>query len=199
MIIWDLPDLGIELGSPVLQADSLPSEPPRKPVIHYFKRLKEKKSPMIIQKDAEKFKIHSWKRYTTFIDWKIQYFKYSTSVNYIKPIKIPEEFVLGWLNSFRFFHNILCACVLLQMDKNSQSKLENKTRRLILSNSNPYYIAVVIKISLAPKKVTNGMGQSLANSSVKGQMLNILAFAGFIQSLSHILFLNNLLKIYNYS
>ena len=85
------------------------------------------------------------------------------------------------------------------MDKNSQSKLENKTGKRILSNSNPYYIAVVIKISLAPKKVTNGMEQSLANSSVKGQMLNILAFAGFIQSLPHILFLNNLLKIYNYS
>ena len=82
------------------------------------------------------------------------------------------------------------------MDKNSQSKLENKTRRLILSNSNPYYIAVVIKISLAPKKVTNGMGQSLANSSVKGQMLNILAFAGFILSLSHILFLNIFLDTY---
>ena len=44
--------------SPVLQVDSLPSEPPRKPIIHYFKSLKEKKSPMIIQKDAEKFKIH---------------------------------------------------------------------------------------------------------------------------------------------
>ena len=26
----DLPDLGIQLGSPELQADSLPSEPPRK-------------------------------------------------------------------------------------------------------------------------------------------------------------------------
>ena len=28
----DLPDLGIEPGSPTLQADSLPSEPPGKPV-----------------------------------------------------------------------------------------------------------------------------------------------------------------------
>ena len=29
----DLPDPGIEPGSPSLQADSLPSEPPRKPVV----------------------------------------------------------------------------------------------------------------------------------------------------------------------
>ena len=28
---WDLPNPGIEPGSPTLQADSLPSEPPRKP------------------------------------------------------------------------------------------------------------------------------------------------------------------------
>ena len=28
---WDLPDPGIEPGFPTLQADSLPSEPPRKP------------------------------------------------------------------------------------------------------------------------------------------------------------------------
>ena len=28
----DLPDPGIELGFPALQADSLPSEPPRKPI-----------------------------------------------------------------------------------------------------------------------------------------------------------------------
>ena len=28
----DLPDLGIKPGSPVLQADSLPSEPPGKPI-----------------------------------------------------------------------------------------------------------------------------------------------------------------------
>ena len=28
---WDLPDPGIELGSPALQADSLLSEPPGKP------------------------------------------------------------------------------------------------------------------------------------------------------------------------
>ena len=28
---WDLPHPGIEPGSPVLQADSLPSEPPGKP------------------------------------------------------------------------------------------------------------------------------------------------------------------------
>ena len=31
-ISWDLPDPGIEPGSPALQADSLPSEPPGKPV-----------------------------------------------------------------------------------------------------------------------------------------------------------------------
>ena len=31
----DLPDPGIELGSPALQADSLPSEPPRKPLYSY--------------------------------------------------------------------------------------------------------------------------------------------------------------------
>ena len=30
----DLPDPGIELGSPALQADALPSEPPGKPCIH---------------------------------------------------------------------------------------------------------------------------------------------------------------------
>ena len=30
--LGDLPDPGIELGSPVLQADTLPSEPPGKPV-----------------------------------------------------------------------------------------------------------------------------------------------------------------------
>ena len=29
----DLPDSGTEPGSPALQADSLPSEPPRKPII----------------------------------------------------------------------------------------------------------------------------------------------------------------------
>ena len=29
---WDIPNPGIELGSPVLQADSLPSEPPGKPL-----------------------------------------------------------------------------------------------------------------------------------------------------------------------
>ena len=28
---WDLPDPGIEPGSPALQADALPSEPPGKP------------------------------------------------------------------------------------------------------------------------------------------------------------------------
>ena len=33
----DLPDSGIEPGSPVLQADSIPSEPPGKPLrVHYF-------------------------------------------------------------------------------------------------------------------------------------------------------------------
>ena len=31
---WVLPDPGIEPGSLALQADSLPSEPPRKPVKH---------------------------------------------------------------------------------------------------------------------------------------------------------------------
>ena len=30
----DLPDPGIKLGSPALQADSLPSEPPRKPPLN---------------------------------------------------------------------------------------------------------------------------------------------------------------------
>ena len=29
---WDLPDPGIELGSPALEADSLPSKPPGKPI-----------------------------------------------------------------------------------------------------------------------------------------------------------------------
>ena len=29
--LWDLPDPGIKLGSPALQVDSLPSEPPGKP------------------------------------------------------------------------------------------------------------------------------------------------------------------------
>ena len=29
---WDLPDPGIESGSPALQPDSLPSEPPGKPI-----------------------------------------------------------------------------------------------------------------------------------------------------------------------
>ena len=32
----DLPDPGIELGSPILQADSLPSEAPGKPPHTYF-------------------------------------------------------------------------------------------------------------------------------------------------------------------
>ena len=32
----DLPDPGIELGSPALQADSLPSEPPEKPIDSKF-------------------------------------------------------------------------------------------------------------------------------------------------------------------
>ena len=31
----DLPDSGIEPGSPALQADSLPSELPRKPILEY--------------------------------------------------------------------------------------------------------------------------------------------------------------------
>ena len=31
--LGDLPDPGIKLGSPALQADSLPSEPPREPII----------------------------------------------------------------------------------------------------------------------------------------------------------------------
>ena len=31
----DLPNPGIEPGSPALQADSLPSEPPGKPYIHF--------------------------------------------------------------------------------------------------------------------------------------------------------------------
>ena len=31
--LGDLPDPGIEPGSPALQADSLPSEPPRKPLL----------------------------------------------------------------------------------------------------------------------------------------------------------------------
>ena len=32
----DLPDPGTELRSPALQADSLPSEPPGKPVVHFI-------------------------------------------------------------------------------------------------------------------------------------------------------------------
>ena len=32
----DLPNLGIEPGSPALQADSVPSEPPGKPTISVF-------------------------------------------------------------------------------------------------------------------------------------------------------------------
>ena len=35
----DLPDPGIEPGSPTLQADSLPSEPPGKPQIYFSKRV----------------------------------------------------------------------------------------------------------------------------------------------------------------
>ena len=44
----DLPDPGIEPGSPALQADALPSEPPRKPEI-IFKKFKiiEKKDRYI--------------------------------------------------------------------------------------------------------------------------------------------------------
>ena len=32
----DLPDPGIELGSPALQADSSPAEPPAKPFFFFF-------------------------------------------------------------------------------------------------------------------------------------------------------------------
>ena len=35
----DCPDPGIEPGSPVLQADSLPSELPEKPILLFFKVL----------------------------------------------------------------------------------------------------------------------------------------------------------------
>ena len=37
----DLPNLGIERGSPTLQADSLPSEPPGKPNVKLYKPLLE--------------------------------------------------------------------------------------------------------------------------------------------------------------
>ena len=40
----DLPDPGIEPRSPVLQVDSLLSEPPGKPVIYHIHRQKKKKS-----------------------------------------------------------------------------------------------------------------------------------------------------------
>ena len=44
----DLPDSGIESGSPVLQTDSLPSEPPGKP---YRKdSIKKKRYKMILQR-----------------------------------------------------------------------------------------------------------------------------------------------------
>ena len=63
----DLPDPGIELGSPVLQADGLPFEPPGKHprdakilqymqinhVIHYIEKLKNK-NHMSISIDVEK-------------------------------------------------------------------------------------------------------------------------------------------------
>ena len=32
----DLPHLGFEPGSPTLQADTLPSEPPGKPIVHHI-------------------------------------------------------------------------------------------------------------------------------------------------------------------
>ena len=35
----DLPDPGMQPGSPTLQADSLPSEPPRKPRIQFYRSL----------------------------------------------------------------------------------------------------------------------------------------------------------------
>ena len=39
----DLPNLGIKPGSPALQADSLPSEPPGKPYVVWFVVKKKKK------------------------------------------------------------------------------------------------------------------------------------------------------------
>ena len=39
---WDLPDPGIEPGSPALQADALPSEPPGKPSIACHSATKKK-------------------------------------------------------------------------------------------------------------------------------------------------------------
>ena len=40
---WDIPNPGIKLGSPVLQADSLPSEPPGKPLENTSVKKKKKK------------------------------------------------------------------------------------------------------------------------------------------------------------
>ena len=37
----DLPDPGIELGSPALQTDTLPSEPPGKPKVNYKTNMKK--------------------------------------------------------------------------------------------------------------------------------------------------------------
>ena len=44
----DLPDLGIESGSPALQADSLPTEPPGKPQDDIRKNIYENVSYVII-------------------------------------------------------------------------------------------------------------------------------------------------------
>ena len=39
----DLPDPGIEPGSPALRADALPSEPPGKPTMEYYSAIKRNK------------------------------------------------------------------------------------------------------------------------------------------------------------
>ena len=59
MHLWDLPNPGIEPGSPALQADTLPSEPPGKPNGHLI-YVKESKNILTQWKKDSLFTKWSW-------------------------------------------------------------------------------------------------------------------------------------------
>ena len=59
MHLWDLPNPGIEPGSPALQADTLPSEPPGKPSGHLI-YVKESKNILTQWKKDSLFTKWSW-------------------------------------------------------------------------------------------------------------------------------------------
>ena len=60
----DLSDPGIEPGSPALQADSFPSEPPGKPKMGEGEKIKEKKNPQTGKKQKDQNKSRNAKAYS---------------------------------------------------------------------------------------------------------------------------------------